>query len=192
MIPPPHSLIPREIPPRLLPARKCPRSPACGGNRQPENALASARSLSSSAAGLASVDPTSKPASSRLKPSTPGPWPSEPSRLWRTRELARTAGGLGGLWYRYPSRSRRLVPALPDAPRLALASHGQTGAHGGSLRWRSPGPRSARSRNTWEWPQFQYIVTTTSRPPDELMGDDRVRLQLKGAPAEARLLGRDL
>jgi hypothetical protein len=41
-------------------------------------------------------------------------------------------------------------------------------------------------------PLFQYIVTTTSRPPDELMGDDRVRLKLKGAPAEARLLGRDL
>lgn len=41
-------------------------------------------------------------------------------------------------------------------------------------------------------PLFQYIVTTTSRPPDELVGDDRVRLKLKGAPAEARLLGRDL
>lgn len=41
-------------------------------------------------------------------------------------------------------------------------------------------------------PLFQYIVTTTSRPPDELVGDHRVRLKLKGAPAEARLLGRDL
>lgn len=41
-------------------------------------------------------------------------------------------------------------------------------------------------------PLFQYIVTTTSRPPDDLVGDDRVRLKLKGAPAEARLLGRDL
>lgn len=41
-------------------------------------------------------------------------------------------------------------------------------------------------------PLFQYIVTTTSRPPDELVGDDRVRLKLRGAPAEARLLGRDL
>lgn len=41
-------------------------------------------------------------------------------------------------------------------------------------------------------PLFQYIVTTTSRPPDELVGDDRVRLKLKGAPAEARLFRRDL
>jgi hypothetical protein len=41
-------------------------------------------------------------------------------------------------------------------------------------------------------PQFQYIVTTTSRPPDDLIGDDRVRIKLMGAPAEARLLGRDL
>jgi hypothetical protein len=41
-------------------------------------------------------------------------------------------------------------------------------------------------------PQFQYIVTTTSRPPDELIGDERIRLKLKGSPAEARLLGRDL
>lgn len=41
-------------------------------------------------------------------------------------------------------------------------------------------------------PLFQYIVTTTSRPPDELVGDDRVRFKLKGAPADARLLGRDL
>lgn len=41
-------------------------------------------------------------------------------------------------------------------------------------------------------PQFQYIVTTTSRPPDDLVNDDRVRLKLNGSPAEARLLGRDL
>lgn len=41
-------------------------------------------------------------------------------------------------------------------------------------------------------PLFQYIVTTTSRPPDELVGDNRVRLKLKGTPAEARLFGRDL
>jgi hypothetical protein len=41
-------------------------------------------------------------------------------------------------------------------------------------------------------PQFQYILTTTSRPPDDLVGDERVRLKLNGAPAEARLLGRDL
>lgn len=41
-------------------------------------------------------------------------------------------------------------------------------------------------------PQFQYIVTTTSRPPDDLVDDERVRLKLKGSPAEARLLARDL
>lgn len=41
-------------------------------------------------------------------------------------------------------------------------------------------------------PQFQYIVTTTSRPPDDLINDERVRVKLKGSPAEARLLGRDL
>jgi hypothetical protein len=41
-------------------------------------------------------------------------------------------------------------------------------------------------------PLFQYIVTTTSRPPDELADDERVRLKLRGSPAEARLLGRDL
>lgn len=41
-------------------------------------------------------------------------------------------------------------------------------------------------------PLFQYIVTTTSRPPDDLVDDKRVRLKLMGAPAEARLLGRDL
>jgi hypothetical protein len=35
-------------------------------------------------------------------------------------------------------------------------------------------------------------VVRTSRPPDDLVNDDRERLQLKGAPAEARLLGRDL
>jgi hypothetical protein len=41
-------------------------------------------------------------------------------------------------------------------------------------------------------PQFQYIVTTTSRPPDDLVDDDRMRLKLNGSPAEARPLGRDL
>lgn len=41
-------------------------------------------------------------------------------------------------------------------------------------------------------PLFQYIVTTTSRPPDKLVGDHRVRLTLRGAPAEARLLRCDL
>lgn len=41
-------------------------------------------------------------------------------------------------------------------------------------------------------PRFQYIVTTTSRPPDDLANDQRVRLKLNGAPAGARLLKRDL
>lgn len=46
--------------------------------------------------------------------------------------------------------------------------------------------------NVGSAPKFQYIVTTTSRPPDDLAGDVRVRLKLNGSPAEARLLGRDL
>lgn len=46
--------------------------------------------------------------------------------------------------------------------------------------------------NVGSGPQFQYIVTTTSRPPDDLANDQRVRLKLNGAPAEARLFGRDL
>lgn len=43
-----------------------------------------------------------------------------------------------------------------------------------------------------EAPLFQYILTTTSRPPDELVDDPRIRLKLCGAPADARLLKRDL
>jgi hypothetical protein len=41
-------------------------------------------------------------------------------------------------------------------------------------------------------PLFQYIVTTTTRPPDELRAAPWLRLTLKGAPAEERLLRRDL
>jgi len=41
-------------------------------------------------------------------------------------------------------------------------------------------------------PLFQYIVTTTTRPPDELSDKPWLREKLGGAPAEARLLGRDL
>lgn len=41
-------------------------------------------------------------------------------------------------------------------------------------------------------PLFQYIVTTTTRPPEELSGDPWLRDKLGGAPAEARLLKRDL
>lgn len=41
-------------------------------------------------------------------------------------------------------------------------------------------------------PLFQYIVTTTTRPPDELSDKPWLRDKLGGAPAEARLLGRNL
>ena len=39
---------------------------------------------------------------------------------------------------------------------------------------------------------FQYIVTTTTRPPDDLRRDPWLRLTLKGAPGSERLLARDL
>ncbi|MCX7144514.1 MAG: chromosome segregation protein SMC, partial [Proteobacteria bacterium] len=39
---------------------------------------------------------------------------------------------------------------------------------------------------------FKYIVTTTTRPPDELSDQPWLRDKLGGAPAEARLLRRDL
>ncbi|MEJ7733001.1 MAG: hypothetical protein WKG00_27865 [Polyangiaceae bacterium] len=39
--------------------------------------------------------------------------------------------------------------------------------------------------------QLQYIVTTTSRPPDDLVDDERMRLELSGAPSASRLLERD-
>lgn len=41
-------------------------------------------------------------------------------------------------------------------------------------------------------PLFQYIVTTTTRPPEELSDKPWLRETLGGAPAEERLLGRDL
>lgn len=41
-------------------------------------------------------------------------------------------------------------------------------------------------------PLFQYIVTTTTRPPDELVASPWLRLTLEGAPADRRLLKRDL
>lgn len=41
-------------------------------------------------------------------------------------------------------------------------------------------------------PGFQYIVTTTTRPPTEFLGEPWLRLQLAGAPAEQRLLRMDL
>lgn len=39
---------------------------------------------------------------------------------------------------------------------------------------------------------FQYIVTTTTRPPDELRRDPWLRLTLRGAPGPERLMARDL
>lgn len=41
-------------------------------------------------------------------------------------------------------------------------------------------------------PLFQYIVTTTTRPPEELAALPWLRVTLHGAPAKDRLLGRDL
>ncbi|MBZ0238279.1 MAG: chromosome segregation protein SMC [Deltaproteobacteria bacterium] len=41
-------------------------------------------------------------------------------------------------------------------------------------------------------PLFQYIVTTTTRPPTDLAVEPWLRLELHGAPAEKRLLRRDL
>ncbi|CEJ11286.1 hypothetical protein BN1110_01573 [bacterium YEK0313] len=39
---------------------------------------------------------------------------------------------------------------------------------------------------------FQYIVTTTTRPPDDLRFDPWLRLTVRGAPGSERLMGRDL
>lgn len=41
-------------------------------------------------------------------------------------------------------------------------------------------------------PLFQYIVTTTTRPPEEMSNSPWLRDKLGGAPAEARLLRRNL
>ncbi len=41
-------------------------------------------------------------------------------------------------------------------------------------------------------PLFQYIVTTTTRPPDELSVEPWLRLTVHGSPAQERLLGKDL
>ncbi len=43
-----------------------------------------------------------------------------------------------------------------------------------------------------EDPLFQYIVTTTTRPPAELNTEPWLRLTLKGAPADRRLLRKNL
>jgi hypothetical protein len=39
---------------------------------------------------------------------------------------------------------------------------------------------------------FQYIVTTTTRPPDDLRCEPWLRLKLRGAPGSERLMARDL
>ena len=52
--------------------------------------------------------------------------------------------------------------------------------------------RSHARPDALSWDTVGSPVVRTSRPPDDLVDDARVRLQLKGAPAEARLLGRDL
>ena len=41
-------------------------------------------------------------------------------------------------------------------------------------------------------PLFQYIVTTTTKPPEEFCSDPWLRLLVKGSPPEVRLLGMDL
>jgi hypothetical protein len=41
-------------------------------------------------------------------------------------------------------------------------------------------------------PLFQYIITTTTRPPDNLTKEPWLRETLRGAPAEERLMRRDL
>ena len=41
-------------------------------------------------------------------------------------------------------------------------------------------------------PLFQYILTTTSPPPDALKSDPRLRLVIRGSPAQERLLRADL
>jgi hypothetical protein len=41
-------------------------------------------------------------------------------------------------------------------------------------------------------PLFQYIVTTTTRPPDDVRCEPWLRLTLRGGPASERLLRRDL
>ena len=41
-------------------------------------------------------------------------------------------------------------------------------------------------------PLFQYIITTTTKPPDDLRKDPWLVLELHGAPAEERLMKKDL
>lgn len=41
-------------------------------------------------------------------------------------------------------------------------------------------------------PLFQYVITTTTRPPDDLCVEPWLAVTLEGMPAESRLLGKDL
>lgn len=41
-------------------------------------------------------------------------------------------------------------------------------------------------------PQFQYLVTTTTAPPQQVVDGDGLRLKLRGAPPEGRLFKTDL
>ena len=41
-------------------------------------------------------------------------------------------------------------------------------------------------------PQFQYIITTTTRPPEDLAVEPWLRLTLRGSPGTERLMRRDL
>ncbi|MEO1020607.1 MAG: chromosome segregation protein SMC, partial [Pseudomonadota bacterium] len=41
-------------------------------------------------------------------------------------------------------------------------------------------------------PLFQYIISTTTKPPEEFCSDPWLRLTIRGSPAEERLLGVDL
>jgi hypothetical protein len=41
-------------------------------------------------------------------------------------------------------------------------------------------------------PSFQYVLTTTTRPPDEFLVEPWLRLKLAGVPADERLLRCDL
>lgn len=41
-------------------------------------------------------------------------------------------------------------------------------------------------------PLFQYIVTTTTEPPDEFRDKPWLRLKLRGSPSNQRLLRKDL
>ena len=41
-------------------------------------------------------------------------------------------------------------------------------------------------------PLFQYIITTTTSPPEQYQSDDYVKLKIHGSPAQERMLKADL